>query len=107
MDRLRRLDGRWLALARDGQVFGYISLRAVDYGRGLAWERTQGLRKAAPEVVLEETHWRIDDEGVLRLNADGWDSLTGEIDFSAEPILLSASDARLSTRWLTANEINE
>jgi hypothetical protein len=110
-DRVRWLDGRWLALARGGHEFGYVSFQAVEFGRGFVGEPNGWLgriRSAAPELILEETHWNLDDQGVLRLlDGDGWDQVTGDMDFSDEPITPSCADATLSTRWLTDPEINE
>jgi hypothetical protein len=108
---VRWLDGRWLALARGGHDFGYVSFQALEYGRGLVWEPNGWLgriRIAAPEVILEETHWTLDGQGVLRLlHGDGWDQVTGDMDFSDEPITPACADATVSTRWLTEREVNE
>jgi hypothetical protein len=108
-DNLELLDGRWLALADGVRDFGYIQFKVIGQRPGLMWERSGFLgriRRAPPELLVEERHWSVDDRGVLTLNPDGWDEID-DIDLmdsrlSSESMMAGS----FSARWMSDEEVD-
>ncbi|QPE03668.1 hypothetical protein IT882_10155 [Microbacterium schleiferi] len=107
-DDVQWLDGRWLALSDGSRDSGYVQFKVVVSGPGFTWERGRFLgriRRVAPELVVEEKHWSLDDRGVLRLDADGWDEID-DLDL-ADPRLSVEGVAvgAWSVRWMSDEEV--